>query len=50
MKITAIRLDRIRLPLDPPFRAAGDTAGHRMLRERTGIRIDESAVRRWAVS
>ncbi len=29
MKITAIRLDRMRLPLDPPFRAAWDPVPRR---------------------
>jgi D-galactarolactone cycloisomerase len=29
MRITAIRLDRMRLPLDPPFRAAWDPVPRR---------------------
>ena len=49
MKITAIRLHRMRLPLVPPFRAAWDPVPRQAL-DATLVRveIDEDAVRRWA--
>jgi D-galactarolactone cycloisomerase len=57
MKITAIRLDRMRLPLDPSFLAAWDPVSRRhfdatLVRvqadEGMGAEIDEAAVIRWA--
>jgi L-alanine-DL-glutamate epimerase-like enolase superfamily enzyme len=39
MKITAIRLDRMRLPLDPPFRAAWDPVPRRYF-DATLVRVD----------
>ncbi len=39
MKITAIRLDRMRLPLDPPFRAAWDPAPRRHF-DATLVRVE----------
>ena len=51
MKITAIRLDRMRLPLDPPFHAAWDPDPRRHF-DATLVRgagIDESAVTRWRI-
>jgi hypothetical protein len=48
MKITAIRLDRMRLPLDPPFRAAWDPVPRRacdatLVRVETGEGVSGSA-------
>ena len=39
MKITAIRLDRMRLPLDPPFRAAWDPVPRRHF-DATLVRVE----------
>jgi L-alanine-DL-glutamate epimerase-like enolase superfamily enzyme len=39
VKITAIRLDRMRLPLDPPFRAAWDPAPRRHF-DATLVRVE----------
>jgi D-galactarolactone cycloisomerase len=39
MRITAIRLDRLRLPLDPPFRAAWDPAPRRHF-DATVVRVE----------
>ena len=39
MKITAIRLDRMRLPLDPPFHAAWDPAPRRHF-DATLVRVE----------
>ena len=39
MKITAIRLDRMRLPLDPPFRAAWDPVPRRWF-DATLVRVE----------
>jgi hypothetical protein len=55
VKITAIRLHRMRLPLVPPFRAAWDLVPRQafdatLVRAGLGAGIDEDAVRRWAAS
>lgn len=42
MKITAIRLDRMRLPLDPPFRAAWDPVPRRHF-DATLVRVETDA-------
>src|SRR5215475_14557186 len=42
MKITAIRLDRMRLPLDPPFRAAWDPEPRRWF-DATLVRVETDA-------
>jgi L-alanine-DL-glutamate epimerase-like enolase superfamily enzyme len=42
VKITAIRLDRMRLPLDPPFRAAWDPAPRRWF-DATLVRVETDA-------
>jgi hypothetical protein len=42
VKVAAIRLDRMRLPPDPPFRVPA--------RPGPGAQIDQDAVRRWAAS
>jgi D-galactarolactone cycloisomerase len=42
LKITAIRLDRMRLPLDPPFRAAWDPAPRRHF-DATLVRVQTDA-------
>ena len=39
MKITAIRLDRMRRPLDPPFRAAWDPVPRRHF-DATLVRVE----------
>lgn len=39
MKITAIRLDRMRLPLDPPLRAAWDPVPRRAF-DATLVRVE----------
>jgi hypothetical protein len=52
VKITSIRLDRMRLPLDPPFEAAWDPVPRRHFDAtlvRVGASIDEDAVARWAL-
>ena len=42
MQITAIRLDRLRLPLDPPFRAAWDPVPRRFF-DATLVRVETDA-------
>ena len=42
MKITAIRLDRMRLELDPPFRAAWDPVPRRHF-DATLVRVETDA-------
>lgn len=42
MRITAIRLDRMRLPLDPPFRAAWDPVPRRRF-DATLVRVETDA-------
>jgi hypothetical protein len=50
VKITAIRLARMRLPLDPPFDAAWDPVPRRHFPDAPGLgaQIDHAAVARYA--